>query len=256
MLTRLMGQGREAGRARAPGVDPGERVYAVGDVHGRADLLAPLIGRIGADAESRADGRALRLIFLGDYIDRGDGSRETLDLLLRVRQATPADGVVFLRGNHEAALLDFVADPAAGAAWLEIGGRQTLASYGVAVPGPGASTDRLATARDALVAAMGAHLDLVRRTRLMARSGAAVFAHAGFDPGVPDAEQSEGVLLWGEAPPGAAASGASALLVHGHFATDAPVESPTRINVDTGAFHSGRLTAVRLDAARGFLSAP
>jgi len=200
MLMRLAGRGNDTQTA-LPGVAPGERVYAVGDIHGRADLLGALLERIGEDAEARHDGRRLRLIFLGDYVDRGDRSRETLDLLLRVARETPEGTAVFLRGNHEAALLDFVDRPGGGASWLDFGGRQTLASYGVGVPGPGASAARLEAARDALVAAMGAHLDLLRGTRAMARSGRAVFAHSGFDPALPDSAQSEAVLLWGAIPP-------------------------------------------------------
>ena len=253
MLMRLAGQ--DTDRAAAlPGVAPGERVYAIGDIHGRADLLGALLERIGEDAEARHDGRRLRLVFLGDYVDRGDRSRETLDLLLRVARETPEGTGVFLRGNHEAALLDFVDRPGGGASWLDVGGRQTLASYGVSVPGPGASAERLDRARDAIVVAMGPHLDLLRRTRLIARSGAAVFAHAGFDPALPDAAQSEAVLLWGSVPPEDAKLPGELLLVHGHFDGPAPIETPNRINVDTGAFHSGRLTAVRLDAGRGFVT--
>ena len=129
----------------------GGLVYAIGDVHGCADLLARLLDRIDEDREMR--GGKGEVVLLGDYIDRGDHSRDVVELLLkRSRQAHPP---ICLMGNHERMLLDFVEDPASSGRWLRFGGLQTLMSYGVR--GLGAGRD-MAPIRDRLVEAMGPHL--------------------------------------------------------------------------------------------------
>lgn len=243
---------RRHGRAHGPRVAEDDRVYAIGDIHGRADLLVRMLAAIVADADAHRDGRRVRLVFMGDYIDRGDESRRTLETLRSLADATPADGVVFLRGNHEAALLDFVENPVAGAGWLDFGGRQTLGDYGAPVPGLKPDADALAAAHAALLAAMGPDLDFLRATRIAARSGDVVFAHAGFEPLRPVEDQPHAVALWGAPPSAPPADGL--LVVTGHFADADPVDTPRRICVDTGAYFTGRLTAVRLDAGRAFLS--
>lgn len=224
----------------------------MGDIHGRDDLLAALLRRIVEDAAARRDGRRTRLVFLGDYVDRGDGSKAVITLLAGLADL-PGEPAVFLRGNHEAALLAFLEGPERHASWLAIGGRQTLASYGVAVPSAGAPAADLRTARDAFVAALGGHLQFLNRTQLLHRSGSTIFVHGGYDSRAAPESQDERVLLWPAAPPGN--PGPGILLVHGHFAAPGPVETPGRICVDTGAYYSGRLTAARLDASLGFVSA-
>ena len=110
----------------------GEVVYAIGDVHGRADLLSDLLDRIRADAAERPD-LSPRIITLGDYVDRGPQSRGVIDLLIELQQTFGAR-MTALRGNHEAAMLDFLQDPRLGGVWAEFGGRETMQSYGVASP--------------------------------------------------------------------------------------------------------------------------
>ena len=234
-----------------PQVAPDERVYAIGDVHGRADLLDALLRTIDADAQRLSDGRTARLVMLGDYVDRGERSAAVLARLAQLAAA----GAICLAGNHEAALLAFIARPAEEAAWLEMGGLQTLASFGVRPP---AFRDRrtIEATAAALAAAMGPALDFLRNDLCaIHESGAVVFVHAALVPGRPLAAQDEEALLWGDRRFLARGWAQDRLVVHGHTAAAEPVVAPGRICVDTGAYYSGRLTAVRLDGAgHAFLS--
>jgi len=233
-------------------VESQTRIYAIGDVHGRRDLLAAAIAAVETDAQARSgDGRRFRIVLLGDYVDRGDDSRGVLDLLTHLRQRRDPDALVCLSGNHEAALLAFVADPVGGASWLAMGGRQTLASYGVRLTAR-ADAAALFAARDRFVAALGPHLTfLTTCLERIHRSGSVIFAHAGYDPDAAEAAQPDDVLLWG-APARALPQGMA--LVHGHFAASAPAVGRDRIGIDTGAYHSGVLTVLRLDPAPGWLA--
>jgi serine/threonine protein phosphatase 1 len=223
----------------------------VGDIHGRHDLLDAMVDRIDRDRARFEDGRQAVTVFLGDYIDRGDHSREVIDKLL-VLEYTRED-VVFLKGNHEAALLDFLEDPGRGVDWLGYGGLQTLASYGVAPVGRGAGGAELERTALELGAAMGPHIGFLERTRHSFRSGDVICAHAGIDPDRSPEDQGEGALLWGRSAFLDDGGVPGLRVVHGHWAEDAPVVTPRRICVDTGAYYSGRLTAVRLDAGQELL---
>ena len=237
-----------------PRVSSGERVYAIGDVHGRRDLLLRLFDLIVRDARRFDDGRVPRLVFLGDYVDRGDDSAAVLDVLCDLA-AEGLTGLDFLLGNHEAALLAFLDTPARGRSWLAYGGRQTLASYGVAPPGERADEEELTRARDLLRAAMGRHREFLETLKPCARSGEVLFVHAGVNPEAASPEDDRHALLWGHP----ACRGPEPIpglrLVHGHFDAPAPVVHRGRICVDTGAFYTGRLTAVRLDDGEAFLTA-
>ena len=249
MLGFLFGRRQAAGAASfdAP-LASAEPVYAIGDVHGRADLLARLLERIDEDRAARGGGQ---VVFLGDYIDRGDHARDVLDLLLE-RADAPAPPV-FLMGNHERMLLDFVEEPESGRRWLRFGGLQTLMSYGVRVVGQAAD---LAPARDALVEAMGPHLAFLSdRLALSHRSGNVLFVHAAADPDTAPDDQPEEALLWG-APDFEGRPRSDGLwVVHGHTVVSTPRAQAGRVAVDTGAYFSGRLTAARIDGdALDFLS--
>ena len=130
--SRLMGlqdrtaSGSDSAAASAP---PGQIYYAIGDIHGRLDLLWSLLKKIDADA-AHTPSKAINLVFLGDYVDRGKQSRGVVELLSLLKRKG-GDRVTTLKGNHEEALLGFLADPSSGAAWGEHGGRETLVSYGV-----------------------------------------------------------------------------------------------------------------------------
>lgn len=224
-------------------IDAGGLIYAVGDIHGRSDLLAPLIDRIFDDA---AAFRATpKIIFLGDYIDRGEHSRETIDLLMALAGESGAE-TVFLMGNHEEMLLRFLREPATGGRWLRYGGLQTLMSYGVGRLGSLHEEGEATRLRDELVAALGPHLGFVEGLRLSHRAGNLLFAHAGADPAVPADEQDIDTLLWGCRAFATTDRDDGIWVVHGHVVVDQPSADRGRIAVDTGAYFSGRLTAARI----------
>lgn len=236
-----------------PRVDEGARVYAVGDVHGRHDLLIAMLARIVEDFEGRRDGRRCEIVFLGDYVDRGDNARQVIDSLIRLTGGG-IKGLVALRGNHEAALLDFVRDPLRGRAWLDYGARQTIADYGIALPPRTPTDDDLLDLGDALERAMGPHLDFLKSLPFHARSGDVIFTHAGLAPGDAETLGNLRAMLWGHASSDTDWPAPGRLVVHGHYDDAAPVDRPGRICVDTGAYYSGTLTAVRLDEGVNFLT--
>lgn len=222
-----------------------EVVFAVGDIHGRADLLRALAPAIWK-ARGEKDGKHTTVIFLGDYIDRGPASDEVLDILIGLENSKAVDWV-FLRGNHEQALIDFIEDPDAGPAWGEWGGRETMASYGV--DGPYGADSRLwRMARDSLEAAMPKqHLAFLRGLPLSHWAGDYFFAHGGARPGVPLDRQSERDLLTIRQPFLQSGKGFEKVVVHGHSIAAEVHSDHRRIGIDTGAYATGTLTAVRLE---------
>lgn len=249
MFQRLFRRTAPAKPDSAARVDPSERIYAVGDIHGRLDLLEALLARITEDAAGFGDARCPRFIFLGDYVDRGDHSAQVLDFLAGL---TGPDNT-FLMGNHEAAMLAFLDDPLRGQDWLGWGGRQTLTSYGIS-PGPRVpDTTDLRLLRDELAHAVRPHLPFLQGLARHAASGDVIFAHASLDPTLALEDQPDAALLWGQVPSGQPSGMPGHRLVHGHFDAFEPVSLPARLCVDTGAFYSGRLTAARLDGGEAFL---
>lgn len=235
-----------------PRVAASERLYVVGDVHGRNDLLLAMLSKIMKDAAALSDGRMPRFVFLGDYVDRGDHSAQVIDTLCALQN----DGTQkydFLMGNHEAAVLAFLDDPIAGADWLEWGGRQTLTSYGIAPLPRRPDPAEIQQAHDTLEQNMQAHLPFLQSLKRYAVSGDVICAHASLDPTLELTAQPDAALLWGHPPSGQDAGMPGRRLIHGHFADYEPVVRPERICVDTGAYFSGRLTAVRLDETETFL---
>ena len=234
-------------------VDPADRIYAVGDIHGRHDLLNVLFEKIVDDATAFSDDRQMKIVFLGDYVDRGDHSKDVLDRLCLVRERLK-DQTTCLVGNHEAALLSFLSDPVRYKSWLEFGGRQTLASYGVTPPVSTESVAELTNVRDRFQDAISPHLPFLMSLERYARSGGVVFAHAGLDPELPLDKQSNEALLWGNSSFLEENGYPGLRIVHGHYDAIEPVVTNTRICVDTGAYYSGRLTAVRLDQGESLIS--
>ncbi|TCP39278.1 metallophosphoesterase family protein [Rhodovulum marinum] len=233
---------------------PDRRLYVVGDLHGRIDLLERMLDRIATDISARAgDGRDPTIVFVGDMIDRGDQSREVLECLHGLASVCEADELVLLKGNHEAALLRFLDAPEAGKSWLQFGGAQTLASYGVPPPQGEPRSDKLRTVALGLLKAMGDHVDFLRAMPLVYRSGDVVCAHAGLDPQQPDSTD-EAALLWGSSGFLDAEGVPGLRVVHGHFDASEPVLTDRRICVDTGAYYSGRLTAAVIDENVRFLT--
>lgn len=224
-------------------------VYAVGDVHGCLTQLRDLERRIVADAAG-LPGRKL-LVMLGDYVDRGPSSAAVIDHLLA---PAPEDfDRVCLCGNHEALMLAFLGQPLAHRDWLELGGEQTLRSYGILFGDLRRRTPGEAGLVDALEAAIPRrHRAFLEGLPVLLDLGDFVFAHAGLAPGVPIEEQSTQDLLWirepflRRGPELAQADGRPLTVVHGHTPSSLPTFGTGRIGIDTGAFMTGRLTALRI----------
>lgn len=220
-------------------------VYAIGDLHGRLDLMEAMEDAIRADIASYRPAAPL-ICYLGDYIDRGPASAEIID-----RFATGFDDDVprvYLRGNHEEQLLDFLDDPVArGPSWTQYGGREALLSYGVSLP-PRLDTAAWLAARDALDAALpDAHRRFLNELRLAFVWRDYIFVHAGLDPARPVTDQSPRDLVWIREPFSSSRTDWGYRVVHGHVIVDRPVFRPNRIGIDTGAYYSGRLTCVAID---------
>ena len=236
---------RRARPASAPRTPEGARVYAVGDIHGRLDLLRRLHGLIAEDARG-APAATMTIVYLGDYIDRGLDSQRVIDCLL---DETPKGlTAIYLMGNHEEVFLQFLDDAAVGEDWLQFGGDATLYSYGVQLAAAGRSQRNLIDAQLTLRENLPArHLSFLRSLRSQCLMGGYLFVHAGVRPGIPLAEQSDRDLLWirGEFLNSRADHGA--MVVHGHSISLGGEDLPNRINIDTGAYATGTLTCLVMD---------
>lgn len=232
--------------APAPAAVPaGSRVYAIGDIHGRADLLETLHAAILADADG-APGAVRRVaVYIGDYVDRGLHAREVIDLLLDA--PLPGFESVHLKGNHEDMMLRFLADAAAGPPWFANGGEATLLSYGVGGPPP-RDAAMLEDVRLRLVAALPPrHLAFLEGLALSHREGGYLFVHAGLRPGVPATDQRDEDLMWIRDDFLESTADHGVIVVHGHSIAYEPERHANRIGIDTGAFTTGRLTSLVLD---------
>ncbi|MDR6788448.1 serine/threonine protein phosphatase 1 [Sphingomonas sp. BE138] len=230
--------------ARRAQVPPGVRVYAIGDVHGRADLLHPLLGWIADDHARRGPVDALHVVLLGDLIDRGPASSAVIDLLARPGRQQAERYV--LRGNHEEMLLAILDGETGGVVdWLRHGGADTLASYGIdAAPywdDPDALPPMLRGAMPE------GHAAFLRATLDQVRIGDYLFVHAGIRPGVPLDAQDGRDLRWIRKPFLNSRADHGMVVVHGHTIVPAVDYRHNRIAIDTGAYRSGRLTALGLE---------
>jgi len=237
--------GRHRKRDAAPSTG-GRLIYAVGDVHGRLDVLGPLLRDIAQDAVAADGAERPLLVFLGDYVDRGPASKGVVDLILEMRGLDRLE-VRALKGNHEEALLQFLAEPSFGQTWLEHGGGPTLVSYGVQPPAQRTDAEAWVKVRDAFAAALPPeHLAFYQSLELMIVEADYAFVHAGVRPGIPLADQSERDLLWIRQEFLQERGRFEKVIVHGHTPLEAPQLAPNRLGVDTGAYATGVLTAVRL----------
>ena len=235
-LTRLLGEKRQL-----PRVPDGCCVYAVGDIHGRMDLLERLLERIWADAPTERN----TLIFLGDYIDRGPASNAVLECLAELQR--PGWDIVRLRGNHEQLLLEYLSNPDVYQLWRALGGAETLLSYGVRPP-MFSNSKELLRAHEAFKANLPrAHLAFLTALPYAHTIGDYFFVHAGVRPNVRLQRQAlqdllwirDDFLLWEER--------FEKFVVHGHTPTPEPELRANRANIDTGAFATGRLTVLAID---------
>lgn len=217
-------------------------IYAVGDVHGRLDLLSETLSKIDADVEITHPRRWVE-VFVGDYVDRGADSFGVIDALA---ERARAPHVVCLRGNHEQILLNFFADPSLLKSWRQFGALQTLQSYGLK-PSANPDLDESFQLADQLLRAMpSSHLQFLQTLPTSFSFGNYFFAHAGIRPGVPLAQQQDQDLLWIREEFLLCDDDFGQVIVHGHTPARAPEVLHNRINLDTGAYATGRLTCARL----------
>jgi serine/threonine protein phosphatase 1 len=216
-------------------------------VHGRADLLEQLLDTIRQDIASLETGaEPPMIVFLGDYVDRGPASRSVVDLILQLRQDRSLE-VRTLKGNHEQALLFFLADAQFGRTWMSHGGTTTLMSYNVQPPGPRAENEAFEEARRAFQDALGeAHIAFFKGLELYVLQDDYAFVHAGVRCGIPLHQQDEKDLLWIRQEFLNSDQIMDQVVVHGHSPVEKPYLGLSRIAVDTGAYATGILTAVRV----------
>jgi serine/threonine protein phosphatase 1 len=230
----------------------GARAYAVGDIHGRLDLLNDIIERIEADIESRPQRRNF-IIFLGDLIDRGPDSAGVVERLRTYRHADTR--TIFLGGNHEEVMLRLLAgEKKILSSWLKFGGAECAQSYGL-------DPDSLRVVEeDAALQLLRAkvppeHLEFLSGFADTFRFGDYLFVHAGIRPGIALEDQDLHDLRWIRDPFLSDAKEHGFVVVHGHTIVERVEERPNRIAIDTGAYHSNVLTAVAIeDDQRWFLA--
>ena len=227
------------------GLPEGVVVWAIGDIHGRLDLLEGLLGAV-AQTDGSSAGQRVVLVFLGDYVDRGANSQGVIDRLTALQD----EGLFetrFLKGNHEDKMLEFLRDPSVGAAWCEYGGAEALKSFGLKAP---AMKHRI-EAWASLSADLGHRLSrrqirFLEELEVSVSIGGYFFAHAGARPGIPLDEQSDYDLMWVRNSFLNDPDPFDRVVVHGHTPAAEPYADHRRIGVDTKAYASGVLTAVRL----------
>jgi calcineurin-like phosphoesterase family protein len=234
-------------RPARPSVPAGSRVYAVGDVHGRLDLLDRLLDIIDRDALKARDQTAVR-VFLGDYIDRGPDSAGVIARLIELQHRDP--NAIFLRGNHEQMLLDFMNDPNCYQAWSRLGGEQTLLSYDVAPP-LFEEESILEDVHGAFTLALPEqHLRFIGSTKYMHVEGDYLLVHAGIRPDARFNEQDPQDLMWIREEFLSSSVKFEKVIVHGHSGQKEPVVRPNRIGIDTIAHKTGHLTALVLEGTK------
>jgi serine/threonine protein phosphatase 1 len=237
--------GRQSARTTAPRIPAGTRVYAIGDVHGRLDLLEELVATIRADNSGRPAAEVW-FILLGDIIDRGPDSAAIVSRCMAFTART--DRFVVLRGNHEAMMADAIGgNLLALSLWLRHGGGPALLSWGVpqAVVDAGASPELLRAARDHVPAEV---VEWLAALPLTWGLGDYLFVHAGIRPGCALAEQKTEDLLWIRKEFLESDEDGGFVVVHGHsISDDGVVVRPNRIGIDTGAYRTNVLTALALE---------
>lgn len=230
-----------------PRVPEGQRVFAVGDIHGRLDLFEALVGAIEADDRKSPPARTT-VILLGDLIDRGPGSLGVLSLARQWQRERRAAGQAMhiLMGNHEEMLLGALEKIEVMRHFVQHGGRETILSFGLDEKTyAAASWEELLEMTNRVIAPEW--IDFIRTFEASVCIGDYAFVHAGIRPGVALEAQSLSDLRWIREPFLSSELAHGHVIVHGHTITDEPVFRRNRIGIDTGAYMSGRLTALRLE---------
>ena len=231
---------RRKAKSRLPAVPEGLRIYAIGDIHGRLDLLNRMFTQIDADRARSPNTKTVE-IYLGDYIDRGPSSRQVVDRLIARGRSRRA---VFLRGNHETYPLEFLRNPGFFSAWSQLGGLETLMSYGIHPPVSGSPNEWAEIAHAFSAALPAEHRDFLHHLRPYVSSGDFYFVHGGVRPGVPLERQREEDLLEIREPFLSSHDDFGKVIVHGHTPALEPEFRPNRICIDTGAYATGKLTCL------------
>lgn len=230
---------------RKPHLPPGIRIYAFGDIHGRADLLQQMFNVVDADLARLPGARAIQ-VFLGDYVDRGPDSRGTIELLIK---RSREHKTVLLKGNHEVMLLEALRDPMTAGGWCQFGGLQTLASYGLR-PSLNPTAEEQRELMEAFALALpDSHRTFLTNLKPAFLCGDYFFVHAGVRPGVPLAAQREDDLIWIRNEFLNSESDFGKFIVHGHTPVSSPDRRPNRINIDTGAYATGNLTLLTMSGS-------
>lgn len=227
-----------------PRLEDGLRIYAIGDVHGRLDLMLELEEMISQDLYDHPVERSVQ-IFVGDYIDRGPSSREVLDYLLKARPV--CDDRICLKGNHEQTLLEFLKEPDRLIHWARYGGMEMMRSYGIPAGKPMTSAACKGIHKQFVDLFPQEHFEFCRNMPLFATFGDYFFAHAGVRPGVPLDEQTDHDLMWIRDEFLTSKRYHGKLIVHGHTPCRQPEVYSNRINIDTRAYDTGVLTCLVLE---------
>lgn len=250
-MLRTLFSHRRGQKPRKSRIPEGQRVYAVGDIHGRRDLLQMLHTLIAEDASSASD-QSKTIIYLGDYIDRGMDSRGVIDCLLGKPLEDMAS--VFLMGNHEETILRFLDDPGIGESWCQFGGDTTLYSYGVQLSRPNSGRNIMLDAQlDLRQKLPETHLAFLRGLDSQHRIGDYFFVHAGIRPGVPLDQQATNDLYCIREEFLTSTADHGAVVVHGHSINTEVEDLYNRINIDTGAYASNVLTCLVLEGGDHWL---
>ncbi len=231
-------------RRRLAQVPQGIRLYAIGDVHGRADLLAQLLAEIDADLRAHPAAREMQ-IFLGDYVDRGPDSRGVLDLLVA---RSERHETIFLKGNHEVLFEEFLRNPESFATWRDVGGIDTLLSYGIRPSSNPDAAEQTVLAQRLADVLPPAHRQFLESLKRSFTCGDFFFVHAGVRPGVPLSQQTDDDLFWIRDEFLLSDEKFGKIIVHGHNPVMDVEFHSNRINIDTGAFVTGRLSCLRIES--------
>jgi serine/threonine protein phosphatase 1 len=227
-----------------PDCPPGERIYCIGDIHGRHDILEKIHIKILEDSVSYTGHK--KLIYLGDYIDRGEHSQQVVELLL----TSPLLGfeIIYLRGNHEQTMLDFLIESEVGRSWFNYGGLQTLVSYGVRYRKLPTSPHDFQALQTELRASLPlSHVEFLEQTILSYVDGSYYFVHAGVNPRLKLDQQQAEDQLWIRDAFIEHTKPYEKIIVHGHTITEEVDFQVNRIGLDTGAYLSGKLSCLVLE---------